>query len=208
MPSSTTPKYWFPAKRYGWGWGRPSTWQGWVVLLVYFALVLGGIPLLLSTRGQLVYIAYVVLLTAVLNTICWLTGEHPRWRWGGRDCTVGMNRVEQAIPKRPPYGYLAVFWLLMTTEILLVFPWFVLSSLSIMAFDAPGSEKQILNWLFFLFIWSYPVWIWISFPIARRRFTNYLYRSAIAWLLVPLVYVSIVSFFFLVLPTLHAKPYA
>ena len=25
-------KYWFPAKRYGWGWGLPSTWQGWIVL--------------------------------------------------------------------------------------------------------------------------------------------------------------------------------
>lgn len=24
--------YWFPAKRYGWGWGLPSSWQGWVVL--------------------------------------------------------------------------------------------------------------------------------------------------------------------------------
>ena len=22
------PRYWFPAKRYGWGWGPPSTWQG------------------------------------------------------------------------------------------------------------------------------------------------------------------------------------
>ena len=25
-------KYWFPAKRYGWGWGPPNNWQGWVVL--------------------------------------------------------------------------------------------------------------------------------------------------------------------------------
>jgi hypothetical protein len=25
------PEYWFPAKRYGWGWGIPVTWQGWVV---------------------------------------------------------------------------------------------------------------------------------------------------------------------------------
>lgn len=27
-------KYWFPAKRFGWGWGLPSAWQGWVVLLL------------------------------------------------------------------------------------------------------------------------------------------------------------------------------
>jgi hypothetical protein len=23
-------KIWFPAKRYGWGWGLPCCWQGWV----------------------------------------------------------------------------------------------------------------------------------------------------------------------------------
>jgi hypothetical protein len=33
------PRYWFPAKRYGWGWGLPSTWEGWVVLAVYLALL-------------------------------------------------------------------------------------------------------------------------------------------------------------------------
>ena len=27
----TERKYWFPAKRYGWGWGMPNTWQGWLV---------------------------------------------------------------------------------------------------------------------------------------------------------------------------------
>ena len=83
MPSEPR-KYWFPAKRYGWGWGLPATWQGWAVLLVYLALVLGGIPLH-STRGTLVYVAYVLVLTAALIVICWLTGERPRWRWGERD---------------------------------------------------------------------------------------------------------------------------
>lgn len=35
MPNGKS--YWFPAKRYGWGWGPPATWQGWVVLLLWFA---------------------------------------------------------------------------------------------------------------------------------------------------------------------------
>jgi hypothetical protein len=35
-------KYWFPAKRYGWGWGIPSSWQGWLVLTVFVALVVVG----------------------------------------------------------------------------------------------------------------------------------------------------------------------
>ncbi|WP_437540915.1 hypothetical protein [Sorangium sp. So ce367] len=85
MSSTDTPKYWFPAKRYGWGWGLPSAWQGWVVLLIYFALVLGGIPFIRATRGIVVYIIYVSVLTAALIAICWLKGEPPRWRWGNDD---------------------------------------------------------------------------------------------------------------------------
>ncbi len=27
--------YWFPAKRYRWGWGLPSVWQGWVVMGIF-----------------------------------------------------------------------------------------------------------------------------------------------------------------------------
>lgn len=32
---SNIQKYWFSDKRYGWGWGLPSAWQGWVVLVGY-----------------------------------------------------------------------------------------------------------------------------------------------------------------------------
>ena len=35
-------KYWFSAKRYGWGWGIPSSWHGWLVLTVFVALVVVG----------------------------------------------------------------------------------------------------------------------------------------------------------------------
>ena len=40
MPSRS--RYWFPAKRYGWGWGLPVAWQGWLVLAVFFGLVAAG----------------------------------------------------------------------------------------------------------------------------------------------------------------------
>ena len=33
-------KIWFPAKKYGNGWGFPVTWQGWIVLLSYILLIL------------------------------------------------------------------------------------------------------------------------------------------------------------------------
>jgi len=77
------PKYWFPAKRYGWGWGPPTAWQGWLVLIVFFALVLIGAIVLLPGGGPAPFLLYTVALVAVLLAICWLKGERPTWRWGG-----------------------------------------------------------------------------------------------------------------------------
>lgn len=51
-------KYWFRAKRYGWGWGLPTAWQGWVVMALFSCLL--------------------------LVAVCWAKGEPPRWRWGGK----------------------------------------------------------------------------------------------------------------------------
>ena len=39
-------KFWFPAKRYGWGWGPPSVWQGWVFMLAWMAAIAAGTRLL------------------------------------------------------------------------------------------------------------------------------------------------------------------
>ena len=67
------------------GVGGPTAWQGWGVLLAYFALVLAGIPFIQIGAGNVAYFVYVLVLTAVLVGVCWLTGERPRWRWGKRD---------------------------------------------------------------------------------------------------------------------------
>mgnify|MGYP006363919787 FL=1 len=83
MPSTKTPKYWFPARRYGWGWGVPTAWQGWVVLLAYLGLILVGILFVRPTTEYiLVFVGYVAALTAALLLISWRKGEPPRWRWG------------------------------------------------------------------------------------------------------------------------------
>ena len=76
-------KYWFPAKRFGWGWSFPTVWQGWVVLIAYMALVVGGVPVVQGTIGNLVYVVYLVVLTVAFIAICWVKGEPRRWR--GRD---------------------------------------------------------------------------------------------------------------------------
>ncbi|MBS0452363.1 MAG: hypothetical protein JSS14_13725 [Proteobacteria bacterium] len=74
--------YWFPAKRYGWGWGIPSRWQGWAVLIAHFALLALAARLFPPHREPLIFAVLVVAATLVLLAICWVTGESPRWRWG------------------------------------------------------------------------------------------------------------------------------
>ncbi|MBS0589968.1 MAG: hypothetical protein JSR65_04955 [Proteobacteria bacterium] len=79
---------WFPAKRYGWGWGPPVVWQGWLVFAGYFLLVIGGAYILLgkpTTHASFIAFAvYLVLLTFALIAVCWIKGEKPKWRWGGK----------------------------------------------------------------------------------------------------------------------------
>ncbi len=76
------PDYWFPAKRYGWGWGLPSRWQGWVVFIGYFLLLGLGVFFLPPERRPLAFLAYASVLSFALVGVAWLKGEPPRWRWG------------------------------------------------------------------------------------------------------------------------------
>lgn len=76
------PRYWFPAKTYGWGWGIPGTWEGWVVMVTYMAGMLAGALYFLPRYGQGVFLAYTFVLNVALVAICWAKGEPPAWRWG------------------------------------------------------------------------------------------------------------------------------
>ena len=78
------PKYWFPAKRYGWGWGLPRAWQGWVVIISFALLVVLGKFLFPAKHDLVARIVYFLALTLGLMTICWLKGEPLGWRWGKR----------------------------------------------------------------------------------------------------------------------------
>ena len=76
------PEYWFPAKRYGWGWGPPVTWQGWAVLAAFVILIIIGAIIVPPHRATAKFIGYVVILSIALTGVCWWKGEPPRWRWG------------------------------------------------------------------------------------------------------------------------------
>lgn len=77
-------KIWFRAKRYGWGWGLPCAWQGWVVMMGFIVLIVAGAIVWGGEEAGLWYwIGYVMGLTAILIVVCAVKGEKPRWRWGG-----------------------------------------------------------------------------------------------------------------------------
>jgi len=76
--------YWFPAKRYGWGWGLPTAWQGWLVLAAFACLMVAGVVALLPGFGPAAFVAYSAFLCFLLIGTCLLKGEPPRWRWGDK----------------------------------------------------------------------------------------------------------------------------
>jgi hypothetical protein len=91
MPIDNTPtdgqhphRYWFPAKTYGWGWGFPSTWEGWLVLLAYLILLPVAVVLLPPDKNMPGFLTSVSGLSAILIAICWWKGEPAKWRWGGK----------------------------------------------------------------------------------------------------------------------------
>jgi hypothetical protein len=79
------PVYWFPAKRFGWGWGLPRVWQGWLVLAIFAALVGAGAVSLLPSRGPGAFVAYSVVLCLGLMGVCIIKGEPPGRRDRRRD---------------------------------------------------------------------------------------------------------------------------
>lgn len=84
MKSSSSTGVWFPAKRYGWGWGLPVAWQGWVVLVSYFVLLLASALVFLPDQRVVPFLAATTVLSLLLVAVSWLKGESPRWQWGGK----------------------------------------------------------------------------------------------------------------------------
>ena len=73
----------FPAKKYGWGWGSPNCWQGWVVMGAYIVL-LGGRGFLLMPKHPVLFAVNTGIFTMALIIVCFCKGEKPGWHWGGK----------------------------------------------------------------------------------------------------------------------------
>jgi hypothetical protein len=80
---NTTDKHiWFLAKRYGWGWGLPCAWQGWVAYALFVILVSLAAVVFLPHHDFGAWTASLLTLCFALLITCLIKGERPRWRWG------------------------------------------------------------------------------------------------------------------------------
>jgi hypothetical protein len=66
--------YWFRAKRYGWGWGLPCSWQGWVFFLIWLAMLAVAAVKLMPGR-PLVFTLALAGMTLILVLACYIKGE-------------------------------------------------------------------------------------------------------------------------------------
>lgn len=79
------PTFWFPAKRFGWGWGLPVRWQGWLVLVLYFASICAGIKYFQPKNDVVGFMIGFASATVIFIAIAAWKGEKPlAWRWGGK----------------------------------------------------------------------------------------------------------------------------
>ena len=73
-------KYWFPTRQQGWGWGPPSSWQGWLVILAYLGSLLALYRFQPPTDSVVLFLVGVGISTLLLLSICWIKGAPPR-KW-------------------------------------------------------------------------------------------------------------------------------
>ena len=86
MSEDKNEDYWFPAKKYGWGWGFPCKRQGWIVMILYIGLMtLASFIIPPRENDYIEFTITIVVLSVIFIGICWMKGEPPKWRWGNKD---------------------------------------------------------------------------------------------------------------------------
>lgn len=73
------PHYWFARKTYGWGW-KPASWQGWLALVVYGAVLIPFGRDVSPSSQPVVFWVGLAVTTGILFALCSIKGEPPRDR--------------------------------------------------------------------------------------------------------------------------------
>ena len=77
MENRMTKELWFKQRKYGWGW-TPTTWQGWMSIIVALLLIYLNQAHLGGNTVRLVGIILALL------AIGYIKGPKPRWQWGDK----------------------------------------------------------------------------------------------------------------------------
>lgn len=72
---------WFAPKRYGYGAGRPVSWQGWALTIVFLAVAV-GLAIELAERPMALLAALVPMVVVFVVITARTTRGGWRWRWG------------------------------------------------------------------------------------------------------------------------------
>lgn len=87
MNKSKKQKHWFKRRRYGFGW-TPITWQGWLSILIFLAVVMIGSYIIEDTPRNtlspeaILYLVFFAFATLMLIIVSVKKGPSPKWRWG------------------------------------------------------------------------------------------------------------------------------
>ncbi len=88
MNKKTTDKnqLWFKGKTFGYGW-TPTTWQGWLTIVVGVLPALIGALLMdssetTSAQALLLYFIAVAIGVAFMIMVSYKKGPKPKWNWG------------------------------------------------------------------------------------------------------------------------------
>ena len=75
---------WFSAKRFGYGSAMPCSWQGWMVMITYFAIVIGSA--LAFAERPVILLSIIIPATIIFLVVAARTTKGGwRWRWGNKD---------------------------------------------------------------------------------------------------------------------------
>lgn len=76
-------RYWFPAKTgFGYGWGLPIRWQGWVVYALAFTGLAATFFIFPPSKNLVWFLGLQWTIILLLVLVCFLKGEPPRWNSG------------------------------------------------------------------------------------------------------------------------------